>query len=562
MAALNRLVVRWAGVSLLGAALWAQTTPRIVEVGSNPTGVAVDPVTGNGVVGNAGEGTVSILDLARGTVLATVQNVPSPAGIAVNNLGLAVVANRFNNTVTLIDVPARAVRGAIEVGNGPVAVGINTASNIAVVANSLGNSITLVNLATRQVIGTVVGIPTPSGLQAVAVDPELNIAAIASSSANSLFLVDLAQRTIKAQVPVEQSPSGVVIESTRKIAAVTNEASRTLTLIDLVPCNPAVSLDTCNRRTITDVPSPRAISLSPRTFSALVPTGNNGTLEIVNLISGLVESSIPDLPLATGVGASSAGYTVVSLPNSNAVAVLTNLGLFSMVSGASFAPGPFAPGAIVSGFGAGLATSEAVATSVPLPTTLANIRVTVGGQAAPLFYVSAGQINLQIPNLGTGSYLVQVTRSGLRVGAGSIAVAPASPAIFTTNQQGTGQGAILNEDGSTNGPAPVPGTPDPSGSLPAFRGSVIQVFGTGGGLTDPVTAAGQAASSAAPTRLRPTATVDGRAATVMYSGASPGLVGVWQVNVALPADLRIGSDLPLVITLNGISSNTVAVAVR
>jgi uncharacterized protein (TIGR03437 family) len=54
-------------------------------------------------------------------------------------------------------------------------------------------------------------------------------------------------------------------------------------------------------------------------------------------------------------------------------------------------------GAIFSIFGENLAVSEQRASGTPLPTTLGGTSVTVGGIAAPLFYVSPGQINFQVP---------------------------------------------------------------------------------------------------------------------------------------------------------------------
>src|SRR5205807_7701033 len=55
------------------------------------------------------------------------------------------------------------------------------------------------------------------------------------------------------------------------------------------------------------------------------------------------------------------------------------------------------PGCVVAIFGRGLAAAPATAPSVPLPSTLGGVTVSVAGLAAPLFYVSPTQINALIP---------------------------------------------------------------------------------------------------------------------------------------------------------------------
>ena len=70
----------------------------------------------------------------------------------------------------------------------------------------------------------------------------------------------------------------------------------------------------------------------------------------------------------------------------------------AVVNGASFAAGaPVAPGSIASIFGSNLASTSAAVAGVPLPTLLADAKVSLNGVAAPLFFVSPGQINFQVP---------------------------------------------------------------------------------------------------------------------------------------------------------------------
>ncbi len=52
------------------------------------------------------------------------------------------------------------------------------------------------------------------------------------------------------------------------------------------------------------------------------------------------------------------------------------------------------------------------------------------------------------------------------------------------------------------------------------------------------------------------------APVVSFSGLAPNLVGVYQVNVQVPAGVTPGDTVPLVITQAGVDSNTVTVAIR
>ena len=166
----------------------------------------------------------------------------------------------------------------------------------------------------------------------------------------------------------------------------------------------------------------------------------------------------------------------------------------SAVNGASFRPatdpnGAIAPGAIVAIFGTDLAGDMQVATAVPLPTTLGDTSGTFNNIAAPLFFVSGTQINAQVPfelMTGTGSVTVQVKRGSETSTAQPIGVAAVSPGVFTLNQQGTDDGAILH----ANNFQPV------SESAPALPGEFLLIFCTGLGLVQPEVQSGQIAPTA------------------------------------------------------------------
>jgi len=227
-----------------------------------------------------------------------------------------------------------------------------------------------------------------------------------------------------------------------------------------------------------------------------------------------------------------------------------------VVHAASFAPAaPLAPGSIISVFGANLAPSPAGASTLPLPKTLAGASLQVGGYEAPLFYSSGGQINAQLP-----FEVAAATRPQLIVkGADfvtvpeTITVAAARPGIFTTNQQGTGQGMIMDVANrlvdSTN---------------PAKAGDVVVVYCTGLGATNPAVRSGEAApaSPLAKVVTPVTVTIGGQPAVVQFAGLTPGFVGLYQVNAQIPAGVTPSAAVSLVLSQDGVPSNTVTLGVR
>ncbi|MCX6616826.1 MAG: hypothetical protein NTZ98_12115, partial [Acidobacteria bacterium] len=158
-----------------------------------------------------------------------------------------------------------------------------------------------------------------------------------------------------------------------------------------------------------------------------------------------------------------------------------------VVHAASFAPAaPLAPGSIISVFGANLACTNAGASSLPLPKSLAGASLQVGDLQVPLFYSSGGQINAQLP-----FELPPNTRPQLIVkGADfvtvpeTITVAQARPGIFTTTQDGKGQGVIMDVANRLVDSANR-----------AKAGDVVVVYCTGLGATNPAVRSGEALSA-------------------------------------------------------------------
>jgi uncharacterized protein (TIGR03437 family) len=234
-------------------------------------------------------------------------------------------------------------------------------------------------------------------------------------------------------------------------------------------------------------------------------------------------------------------------------------GIASVVDSASYAGGVVSPGELVSVFGNSIGPAAPASASVvggKLPFTLGGVQVTFNGQSAPLLYSSAGQINAVAPFELAGQSTAQmaVTQNGQSLTT-TVAVAATNPSIFSANATGTGQGGILNADLSPN-----------SASNPAPLGSVVAIFATGLGVTNPASVDGVLTSAAnLPLVAQPvTVAIGGQNAVVSYQGAAPGLVaGMSQINVQIPSNITPGAAVPVMIAVGGVQSqNPVTVAVK
>jgi uncharacterized protein (TIGR03437 family) len=238
---------------------------------------------------------------------------------------------------------------------------------------------------------------------------------------------------------------------------------------------------------------------------------------------------------------------------------------------ASGAFGSIAPGELITIKGVNLGPSTAsnftVGQGGTLSNTLAGVMVMFDTIAGTPIYVSASQINVIVPYeiAGRSTTTVTVVYQNQTSAGISQLVASQAPGIYTFSATGAGQASVLNQNGTLNGP--------PTGltiggqfvsTTPASVGSVIAVFMTGGGQTNPASTTGTVTPTAQLYKIpgTVTATINGVTATVDFAGAAPGEVtGVIQVNLTVPAGVT-GSGLPLSITVNGsttLSGPTIAV---
>ena len=196
------------------------------------------------------------------------------------------------------------------------------------------------------------------------------------------------------------------------------------------------------------------------------------------------------------------------------------------------------PGSLISAYGFNLAPNElTLANTSPLPTSLDSISLLVNGQAVPLLATTPWQINAQLPqSASTGQATFQVRIASANVPAITANVADTSPEnfafAFLRGNLGYQQAAAFHA--GTVLAADL--------DHPAAAGEVLEFYGLGLGLTDPLVDAGVPSPASPPARARqtPRLQIGGRDATILFAGLTPGIVGVYQVNAIVPSGLAPG----------------------
>lgn len=213
------------------------------------------------------------------------------------------------------------------------------------------------------------------------------------------------------------------------------------------------------------------------------------------------------------------------------------------------------PGGLITIFGSDLASATKPALPIPyLPDQLGGSSVSIGTFKAKLLFVSPKQINALVPvELTSETAQVKVSVSGLETDAVTLKVMPYDPGLFTFDGSPAGPAAALRSDFSAI-----------STTAPAQRGSVIMLFGTGFGPVNPSVPSGQPAPSStlSQTVQAPVVLFGDRPGRVLFSGLAPGLMGVYQVSVEVPADAPTGDAVSVVVGIGGRGTNYAKIAIR
>jgi uncharacterized protein (TIGR03437 family) len=264
----------------------------------------------------------------------------------------------------------------------------------------------------------------------------------------------------------------------------------------------------------------------------------NGTVDFTQVSLGATGKAFAGAAINTNDPSAYEIYFGVQAPALAGTGVFLNpMGVLN-AAGSAPAGNPISPGEFVALYGTGLARSNQTA-APPYPSTLNGVSVLINNKPAPLYFVSAGQLNVLVPFGTTGpTATVVVQNSGVNSNTVTVPVAATAPGIYTLDQSGSGGGAILHLDYSLA-----------TAAKPAIGGETVLIYLTGLGTVTPGLTDGTAGTIT--TLYRSDADVvvyvGGQQATVLFKGLAPGYPGLYQLNVTLPQFLKASGNLPLAI---------------
>jgi uncharacterized protein (TIGR03437 family) len=282
--------------------------------------------------------------------------------------------------------------------------------------------------------------------------------------------------------------------------------------------------------------------LSPTALLAVVPAGLLTTATTLNIIA-----SNP----APGGDSTPTALPVANLP---VISAVTNV--------ASYAATSISPGELVTIFGQNIGPATPASMTITnglVNTTLSGVSVTIDSQPAPMLFVSANQVTVQVPYEATvgASKQVTLTNGANPPASSTVTIAAAAPGIFTADGSGSGQAAALNVS-AANGQITLN-----SGATPARPGDAIVLYVTGEGDYNPTLT--PRTGLIVPGTLTPlpqlsplpAVTIGGAAATVTYAGPIPGsILGLLQINATVPAGGATGQAVPVTVAIGGLNAQS------
>jgi len=413
---------------------------------------------------------------------------------------------------------------------------------------------------------TVSSGPFPTTFTAVSSVPWLSV----NETAGALLPAQSQQLTITAN-PALLSPSGtaytgkVTVNTTMNGVLTSQIVAVNFTVNPLLPTVSSVwpaNIPVGSANTVVTIRGANFYS-----GTTVTATGQAGNLTTTLISSSVLEATLPAAVLAaTGVvnltvsnpaPGGTAAPAPVTVGNASAISAITNA--------ASYQVGSVSPGEIISIFGQNIGPPAAATLSISgayVQTSLGGVGVTINGIPAPMVYVSAEQVSIQVPySVPAGNQTLVLTYGTAAPATATVNIASAAPGLFTLNSSGAGTALVLNYNAVTNSYSIN------SSQNPASIGSTVVFFLTGEGdyagatyspetgflvpLTPPV------ATGVYPQLpALPTVSIGGAVATsVAYAGPIPGsLLGLQQVNAVVPVGAGRGNAVPLVVTIGAAST--------
>jgi uncharacterized protein (TIGR03437 family) len=546
-----------------GAAGSAQlNSPGAVTLDSSGNVYIAD--TGNHCIRKISGGTITTIAGTGGTIgfsgdgaAATAALLNAPSGLAFDSKGNLYIADTGNNVIrkitgsTISTVAGIQGQGAAYGGDlglatsanlsGPTAIAFDAAGNY-YIADSGNNLVRKVD--TNGIITSFVG---ASGGSAGTAGKLTAPNGLFFDATGALYIADSGNNRLAKFVP----PSAFSNFAGNLTSGFSGDGGPALSAKLAKPVG--IAMDTAGNIYVADANNSRIRKITPDGIINTI-AGKGGA----NYGGDGGNATDANLSFPRNVAVSSNGTVYIADTGNHAIRVLNPtfpaISPNGVTNAASYAT-RISPGALASIFGTGFGTSTFQADDgFNWPTSTNNfVSVKVNGVSAPLYYVSPGQINFQVPwsTPTSGTVNVSVVVNGGSSNVVAVPVGTAAPGLFYLPS-----GAAIVQN------APSYTLNDPSN--PAPTGSTIIAYLTGSGPVKPAAQDGVPTPTGTLTLTAATSVVSAKIgsanATVSFTGLAPGFIGLVQMNIVVPS-LTPGV-YPLIVTIDGQTSNSATIAVK
>lgn len=277
----------------------------IINSGSFPIGIDINPITNKLYVANQFSNTISVIDIDKSKVEKNIDVGNSPYDVDVNPFSNRIYSsNRDSNTISVIDGFTNKALTNIRVGNSPLGIGINLATSWIYVANLDSKTITVIDAIDNKIIRSLNYASIPYD---IVINPHTNKVYISDLGKDSVLVLEGSNNTLVSTIPVGSKPSVLALNTETNTIYVSNFRNDSISVIN----------GTSNKieKSINVGDNPVGIAVNPRTNKIYVNNlVNNLEDNTISVINGATNKVIKNIPLEHAIVASGVNKPFIDIP--------------------------------------------------------------------------------------------------------------------------------------------------------------------------------------------------------------------------------------------------------
>ena len=273
----------------------------IINSGSFPIGIDINPITNKLYVANQFSNTISVIDIDNSKVESNIDVGNSPYDVDVNPFSNRIYSsNRDSDTISVIDGFTNRELTSIRVGDSPLGIGINLATSWIYVANLNSKTITVIDAIENHIIRTLKYAALPYD---IVINPHTNKVYISDLGKDSVLVLEGSNNTLVSTIPVGSKPTVLAINTETNTIYVSNFWNNSISVMN----------GTSNKieNTVKVGENPVGIAVNPRTNKIYV---NNLADNTISIIDGLTNKVIKKISLESAIVASGVNKPFFNIP--------------------------------------------------------------------------------------------------------------------------------------------------------------------------------------------------------------------------------------------------------